>query len=296
MPRAVRVLPASLPRRRGPGRPSGTLDQSVNEAIVNLAVHHIVAVRRKRGGEIVQIKHVSAGWLTVKEYYQRQKIHEILSNPLIGQLIRSGYELKTRIWSSVINIEIFGTGVGIPTGAFLVALEFFEVEYLVTKYINPAQSALAVDQANIAADQAEIQTILANIIPTGSGRKHHQRGPGGGWTQEEADAAIAVLNADIQTNQQDAVNQQNIINSAYWQVAYLVLADVLPFGDLYLMYHYGMLLYNLATGAVDDLEKFFFGTGTVVDVGGGWHFSSLSTTAGEYAQVFEQIGQWFESL
>src|SRR5208283_4091509 len=122
MPRAVRVLPASLPRRRGPGRPSGTLEQSVNEAIVNATVHHVVAVRRKRGGEITHVKHIKWGWMKIGDYYLLDEFHRLL--PLIQEVIRAGYQIKSWLWTSSIDLEVVATGFKIPYGLIEVGYAF----------------------------------------------------------------------------------------------------------------------------------------------------------------------------
>lgn len=109
MPRARRALPARV-------------DTDINEAIVNLAEHHISAVRRRRGGEILNVKHIAHGWLTVKEYYQLQKTHEILESPLLAEFVRGGYQMKAWLWGSEIAVQALATGVTLPMGVILVTV------------------------------------------------------------------------------------------------------------------------------------------------------------------------------
>lgn len=90
------------------------LDRTANEAVANLGQYHIVAIRRSKLGEILQVKHAAFGWMTVKRWFALDETHKWI--PLIGQVIRSGYDIKAKVWSSSISAELLGSGVTIPFG------------------------------------------------------------------------------------------------------------------------------------------------------------------------------------
>lgn len=83
-----------------------------------LAEHHIAGVRyTRRGRRITHILHPRLGWITIAEYYDLQKLHDLL--PIFTKLIEGGYRLKQAIYG--FEIEILGTDVPIPVGAGLMA-------------------------------------------------------------------------------------------------------------------------------------------------------------------------------
>jgi hypothetical protein len=100
----------------------GARDSGVNEAITNLAVHHIAAIRRSRSGEILQVKHTALGWMSVATYTQMQWIDKFLSNPLVAKIIEGGYLLKAAVWNINVDAEVLASGVTIPFGLILVGI------------------------------------------------------------------------------------------------------------------------------------------------------------------------------
>jgi len=93
------------------------LPVDASTAIDLFAKHHIVAIRRKRYGEISEVKHVQFGWMKPAEYYQLQKLHDL--EPLLIKIIEGGYRLKQAIYG--FEIEILGTDIPVPIGAGLMA-------------------------------------------------------------------------------------------------------------------------------------------------------------------------------
>lgn len=87
------------------------------EAIENLAVHHVLAIRQTGRGEITAVKHVAYGWLSAKEYGQLILLKDL--EPAILEIIKGGYQLKAWLWGSDVTLEIAGTGVAVPFGAFI---------------------------------------------------------------------------------------------------------------------------------------------------------------------------------
>ena len=81
--------------------------------------HHIVDFRTSIGshGQITAVKHIKRGWITLKEYYDLQKVHEAL--PIIEKIIEGGYRLKQTIYGLEVEVEAFGFGVSIPVGVAL---------------------------------------------------------------------------------------------------------------------------------------------------------------------------------
>ena len=89
-------------------------DGSLNQSIENFAVHHIVAVRTVRGGEISAVKHVTYGWLKPIEYYELQKTHELAEMAI--PIISAGYTMKGYIMSSTVNLDFLASGFSVPFG------------------------------------------------------------------------------------------------------------------------------------------------------------------------------------
>lgn len=97
-------------------------DLDINRAIENLAVHHIVAVRRRRGGEILQVKHITFGWISVATYARMSLIKS--AQPVILEVIRGGYQLKAWIWSTQIPLDVLASGFALPFGIVIVSVAF----------------------------------------------------------------------------------------------------------------------------------------------------------------------------
>lgn len=150
-------------------------DDQLQQSISNLATHGILAVRMKRRGEIAQVKHVTYGWLTAKQYSQLQILKD--AQPYFIEIVRGGYQLKAWIWGASFEIgeEALATGTTftIPAGLIVVAVA----------------EALFWDDL-------------------GSGNQ-----------------ALALLD---------------------------ILSLVLPFGEIWLLYHGGKLFYNWITGSTKE--------------------------------------------
>lgn len=91
----------------------------VDRAIELFATHHIVAVRRRRGGEITKVKHVAWGWISPEAYYGLQKLHDVL--PIVEKVVEGGYRLKAALWSIDISFGVLATGSEFPLGMAFVA-------------------------------------------------------------------------------------------------------------------------------------------------------------------------------
>jgi len=103
------------------GRANRRLPVDTASAIRLFAEHHIVAVRRKRGGEITEVKHIAYGWMKVREYYRLQKLHELI--PLFVAVVEGGYRTKAALWGMSIEVA----GFSIPAG---LAFPFIEATAL----------------------------------------------------------------------------------------------------------------------------------------------------------------------
>jgi hypothetical protein len=87
-------------------RPVDTAD-----AIELLAKYHIVGTRKaKRTGEIIAIKHLAFGWITPKEFYLLEHIHD--ASGLLEKFMQGGYLAKQALWNSNATVA----GIGIPVG------------------------------------------------------------------------------------------------------------------------------------------------------------------------------------
>ena len=95
-------------------------DASVNEAIANLANHGIVAVRRRRYGEITSVKLLGYGWVSAASYGQMRAFKD--AQPYILEVIKGGYMLKAWIWGTEIPLDILASGAALPFGVIIVFL------------------------------------------------------------------------------------------------------------------------------------------------------------------------------
>lgn len=129
---------------RGRRVPLAQQDLSVNQAVANLVQTHIVAVRRKRGGEIISVKHAAWGWMSVKEYYALDEFHKL--QPLIAEVIKGGYELKAWLWNTGVSFDLLASGLTVPFGLILATF---------------AAGQYAVDSAKVSVDQAAAQAWTA---------------------------------------------------------------------------------------------------------------------------------------
>lgn len=94
---------------------------ALQEAVRNLAVYHISAVRMNKVRGITFVKHVAFGWISVKDYYRLQKLHDLA--PFAIEVIRGGYQLKAWIWGGTIApIAILGSDVQVPIGLVIITV------------------------------------------------------------------------------------------------------------------------------------------------------------------------------
>jgi hypothetical protein len=93
-------------------------DADVNEAIHNVAKYGIVAVRRRKFGEITQIKHISYGWMSAATYGQLRMLKN--AEPMILEIVKGGYRLKAYIWATEIPLDVLASGAALPFGVFVV--------------------------------------------------------------------------------------------------------------------------------------------------------------------------------
>lgn len=90
---------------------------ALQEAVHNLTEYHISAVRMNRARGITFVKHIAYGWMSVKDYYLLQKVHDLV--PFATQIIQGGYDLKSRIWATEIPLDILASGSAVPFGFLL---------------------------------------------------------------------------------------------------------------------------------------------------------------------------------
>lgn len=100
-------------------------DEAVNQAITNLAEYGIVSVRRRRGGEITQVKvtgMLGPRWISAAEFGREKDLRDI--QPYILEFIRAGYQFKAWIWQGEIplgGIQVLDSDVTVPMGVALIA-------------------------------------------------------------------------------------------------------------------------------------------------------------------------------
>lgn len=99
-------------------------DVGVNEAVRNLAEHGILSVRRRRTGEITQVKMLRYGWVTVGTYANIQLLRD--AQPYILEIIRGGYELKAWVWSTQIPLDVLASGSALPFGVVIIIVAIAE--------------------------------------------------------------------------------------------------------------------------------------------------------------------------
>lgn len=90
---------------------------SVFEAVNNLAEHGILAVRRKKNGEILQVKTAVFGWITAGQFSLIQSIKN--HGDIVGKLIEGGYIINAAIFTVAIPLDIISSGTSIPLGPLL---------------------------------------------------------------------------------------------------------------------------------------------------------------------------------
>lgn len=116
MPRAKLQTPTG-PRLRGESK--GLPHQSTGDAIRSIGEYHISAVRRKRNGDITQVRHIAYGWMTVKEWYVIDEFHKMM--PVIQEVVHGGYQLNAWVMSVEIPVGIPGFTAGIPLSVVLLS-------------------------------------------------------------------------------------------------------------------------------------------------------------------------------
>lgn len=114
---ATPPLPAGTKARRKPPK--------IDENALSLAlVHHIDDLKRGARGRITQVHHIKMGWMTLADYYDLQKMHEVKADlvPMVSAAIGGAYKLKQAIFQSEFTVEFLGSGVTVPIGPALIAL------------------------------------------------------------------------------------------------------------------------------------------------------------------------------
>src|SRR5437879_6230305 len=97
------------------------------DSIRLLVEHHVVAVRKqRRTGEIVAIKHIEFGWISPKDFYGLQKMHEVM--PLIEQAVAGGYRAKEALWANTAEFTILGSSLSLPLGMIFPLIESIALE------------------------------------------------------------------------------------------------------------------------------------------------------------------------
>jgi len=157
VPRAPRALPAPFldgKRHRYPVR----VQETVHDAITDLAVYHIAAIRRRRGGEIIAVKHITLGWISVAAYGKLQIIKKL--EPYAIQIIRGGYQLKAWIWATEIPLEFLASGTALPFGIIVVvvALALSAIDA-----VNGNQLYAAIDLIALALPWGELWLIYRGL-------------------------------------------------------------------------------------------------------------------------------------
>lgn len=92
--------------------------ESINESIENIARWHIAGIERGKGGTVTRVKHIQFGWISIKEYYKLQKLHEL--TPILIKAVEGGYRLKAQLWAVPVSLDIVGSGITVPFGAALI--------------------------------------------------------------------------------------------------------------------------------------------------------------------------------
>lgn len=104
-------------KSRGTYRGLGTGNNSSLELALK---YHITAIRYGKHHQILAVKHIQGGWMTLDKYYARQKLHELM--PIFEKITEGGYRLKQAIWNQSVDVTIAGTGASLPMGVVLVGL------------------------------------------------------------------------------------------------------------------------------------------------------------------------------
>lgn len=132
-------------------RATAPKDNQVFEAVNNLAEHGILAVRRKKNGEIKSVKHAVWGWIPAGTFGILSEIKGYA--PLIGKVLEGGYRLKEAIWGYTVQAEVLASGVEIPFGLVIVATA---VAMYVVDTANNNPTAAFLDLAALALPFGEI--------------------------------------------------------------------------------------------------------------------------------------------
>lgn len=150
MPAARRALPAKV-------------DQDINEAIESLGRYHIVAVRRRRGGEITAVKHIAYGWMKAKDWYTLDEIHKWM--PVISSVIQGGYQLKAWLWGTSIDVSAdvlaSGLNVSVPFGLFILGAALVEAA---DDFANGRTAQGYLDIAALALPFGELWTLFNGVL------------------------------------------------------------------------------------------------------------------------------------
>lgn len=250
----------SHPPQRATLVKSGRTDHYLNQAIANLADHHIVAVRRRKSGEITQIKHVAFGWMTVADFYRLQKVHDAV--PFLIEIIKGGYMMKAALWTVSVPLDILGSGTNVPLGVFFVtaaiAAYLLASQAMTTKVITIPRDGCYNNQGRLQTAQDPYQGPTYCV-------------PGYYW--QTAGSQIIMVVPDTQTRS--------------WAWLYIA-ALFLPFGEIF-------LAYEIAITVWEDFASFFQSllspTPTKTQVGGGYYFGNAAQYWKELVGIFTQFGK-----
>ena len=157
---------------------------STAQAISLFAEHHIVAVRRRRGGEITQVKHAALGWMPVKDYYGLQKAHDFL--PLIEKIVEGGYRINVAIYGTAIEV----LGFTLPIGLALASAAVFDL-FTTDAMTDPQRFVKALFK--VAGPFGALLQLGESIIPARGNLTVHVRPTSGTAIEEGISGAVVSV-------------------------------------------------------------------------------------------------------
>ena len=131
---------------------------AMQEAVRNLAVYHISAVRMNKVRGITFVKHVAFGWISVQDYYRLQKLHDMA--PFAIEVIRGGYALKAWIWQADVSFEVLASGTRIPFGVVLIVIA---VGLAVVDAVQGNEFFSTIDLASLALPYGELWIMYRGL-------------------------------------------------------------------------------------------------------------------------------------
>jgi hypothetical protein len=97
------------------------------ERVRMLHDYGILAVHTGKKAEILEVKHVTFGWISASGYNTLRMLNA--AKPFIVEIVKGGYALKSRLWSVQIPLDVLASGSAIPFGLVLVAIAFVIAAY-----------------------------------------------------------------------------------------------------------------------------------------------------------------------